>query len=73
MFTLIVAATAYAIHRRYRAAERDGRPLAKSLYVLPVTFAISSSLVGGANMIVHSKAVAELFELQAHDDDDDEA
>lgn len=65
VLTLVVAASAYAVHRKYRAAEKAGRPLASSLYMLPVTFAVSSSLVGGANMIVHSKAVAELFELQA--------
>ncbi|KAL1527164.1 hypothetical protein AB1Y20_015844 [Prymnesium parvum] len=65
LLTLVIAAAAYAVHRRYLAAQKAGRPLARSQYVLPVTFAVSSALVGGANMIVHSKAVAELFELQA--------
>lgn len=64
ILTLVIAAAAYAVHRRYAAADKAQRPLAKSQYVLPVTFAVYSSLVGGANMIVHSKAVAELFELQ---------
>ncbi|KAL3918265.1 MAG: hypothetical protein SGPRY_006085, partial [Prymnesium sp.] len=63
--TLLVSLGAYLVHRKYSAAEKAGRPLANSIYVLPVTFAVAWSLVGGANMIVHSKAVAELLELQA--------
>ncbi|KAL3918264.1 MAG: hypothetical protein SGPRY_006084 [Prymnesium sp.] len=64
IFTLLVSLGAYLVHRKYSAAEKAGRPLANSIYVLPVTFAVAWSLVGGANMIVHSKAVAELLELQ---------
>ena len=51
-------------YNRYQRAERAGRPLRNSIYVLPVTFAVSSALLGGGQMIVHSKAIAELLELQ---------
>lgn len=51
-------------YNRYQRAERAGRPLRNSIYVLPVNFAVSSALLGGGQMIVHSKAIAELLELQ---------
>ena len=31
--------------------------------LLPILFALSSALIGGAQMIVHSKTLAELFDL----------
>ncbi|KAL1511001.1 hypothetical protein AB1Y20_005826 [Prymnesium parvum] len=53
----------YVINRKYHHAQLLGTPLPHSQYVAPVTFALSSALVGGAQMIVHSKAIAELFEI----------
>jgi len=63
--TTAFALLCFAVHARYRRAQREGRPLPRSQYVLPVTYALSSALVGGAQMIVHSKAIAELFEVMA--------
>lgn len=51
------------VHARYEKAERDGARLPNHQYVLPVTFAIPSALLGGAQMIVHSKVLSELSEL----------
>ena len=53
--TVVFAVLCYAVNLRFQRAQRLGRPLPQSQYVLPVTFALSSALVGGAQMIVHSK------------------
>merc|ERR1719473_1512663 len=62
--SLGVAAFAYATHESYARAVEAGHRPKRALYVMPITFAVSSALFGGSQMIVHSKAVAELFELQ---------
>ena len=62
-FSLALAAFCFATYSRYRRALQRRCPLPHSQYMLPVTFALSSALVGGAQMVVHSKAVAELLEI----------
>jgi hypothetical protein len=62
--SLSAALGAYAVHRAHSRALAAGHPKPNHEVVLPVTYALSSALLGGANMIVHSKAVAELVELQ---------
>jgi len=61
--TLLIAIVSYLVHLKYKKASESGEPLSGHKYVLPVTFALSSALVGGAQMIVHSKAIAELSEI----------
>ena len=51
------------VHRVWSQARKKGRPRKYSIVILPISFALSSALVGAAQMIVHSKAVAELFKL----------
>jgi len=59
-----VAFGALGLYRRYRREIAAGGAPKNHQYVLPVSFAVSSALLGGGQMIVHSKAIAELFELQ---------
>ena len=59
-----VAFFALSINRSYTRQLAIGGSPKHHVYVLPVTFAVSSALLGGGQMIVHSKAIAELFELQ---------
>jgi hypothetical protein len=59
-----VATAAHCVHEAYARAVAAGRRPAHAMHVMPVTFAVSSALFGGSQMIVHSKAVAEIFELQ---------
>jgi len=61
--TLALAACCYMVHRRYSDALRAGLKPRHHEHVLPITFAVYSALIGGAQMIVHSKVVAELIEL----------
>mmetsp|Transcript_25883 Transcript_25883/g.46814 ORF Transcript_25883/g.46814 Transcript_25883/m.46814 type:complete len:365 (-) Transcript_25883:53-1147(-) len=63
IITLLIAIFSHLVHLKYKKASESGEPLSGHLYVLPVTFALSSALVGGAQMIVHSKAIAELSEI----------
>jgi len=65
-----VAAVFYVVWRRYRAArklanEGLGKELPYGRAIEPVAFSLSSALFGGGQMIVHSKLLAELFELTA--------
>ena len=62
--TILAAIGAHAVHERYARAAAAGARLRNAQYVMPVAFAVSSALLGGAQMIVHSKAVAEIMELQ---------
>lgn len=58
--------TYWRINAAKKAHDQDPRanPLPEGSEVsLPVLFALSSALIGGAQMIVHSKTVAELFDL----------
>jgi len=64
------AAFFYVVWRRYRharklASEGLGKELPHGRAVEPVAFSLSSALFGGGQMIVHSKLLAELFELTA--------
>ena len=57
-----VAALSLALHLRHKRRVQQGKA-ARHGYTLPVTFALTTSLLGGSQMIVHSKAIAELFKL----------
>ena len=46
----------------YARAVKSGANPRHKQYIMPVTFALSSALFGAAQMIVHSKAIAELLE-----------
>ena len=58
-----VAAVSYVVWRRYAAARTQNRPLPYQGIVEPVAFTLSAALFGGGQMIVHTKLLAELFEL----------
>ena len=59
-----VASGAHMVHASYAKAVAAGLQPRYAHYVMPASFAVSSALFGGSQMIVHSKVVAELFELQ---------
>lgn len=61
--TALIAASCFCVHRRYARARRAGTLLPHAHIVEPAAFALSSALMGGAQMIVHSKAIAEVFEI----------
>ena len=52
-------------HRRLWARRQAGLPVKNAAVVMPVLYAIPSALLGGAQMIVQSKCLAELTELMA--------
>jgi len=60
--TFSIAAAAYIVWRRYEAAPKEA-PLWRADIVEPVAYTISSALFGGGQMIVHTKLLAELIEL----------
>ena len=64
VLTTGVAIVAYMTHEAYARAVKSGANPRHKQYIMPVTFALSSALFGAAQMIVHSKAIAELLELQ---------
>lgn len=64
VLSLMVAAAALMLHNSYDRQLKEGGSPRHHEYIMPVSFALSSALFGGAQMIVHSKAIAELFELQ---------
>lgn len=64
LFVTFFAATAgWAVYFPLARAMKSERPPAIGEAALPVLFALSSALLGGAQMIVHSKAIAELFDI----------
>tara|TARA_B110001452_G_scaffold262925_2_gene263617 strand:- start:627 stop:2096 length:1470 start_codon:yes stop_codon:yes gene_type:complete len=64
LFVTFAAATAgWAIYFPLARAMKTESPPAIGEAALPVLFALSSALLGGAQMIVHSKAIAELFDI----------
>ena len=64
--SLVVAVGAFATHRFYSRWAQRKRPLAHSGIILPVTFTLYSALLGGAQMIVHSKVLSELLYMIFH-------
>ena len=62
--SLGLATAAHMVHESYARAVASGHRPKYAVYVMPISFSVSSALFGGSQMIVHSKAVAELFELQ---------
>jgi uncharacterized membrane protein len=63
--TFAIALVAYIVWRRYNLATRQGKPMAYANVVEPAAFTLSSALFGGGQMIVHTKLLAELLELNA--------
>jgi len=63
--TFSISAVCLVAHRRYWTRSRDGQPIKNAAVVMPVLYAIPSALMGGAQMIVQSKCLAELTELMA--------
>ena len=63
--TFAIAAALYVVWRRYAAARKAKRRLPHHDIVEPVAYTLSSALFGGGQMIVHTKLLAELFELSA--------
>jgi len=61
--TFSLSAVCLVAHNRFERATKAGRPLRRQKQLQPVAFAIPSALLGGAQMIVHSKTLAELAEL----------
>jgi hypothetical protein len=61
--TFALSAFGWVCYFRLHARRGSARKLAK--VGLPALFALSSALVGGAQMIVHSKALAEMFDMVA--------
>ena len=62
--SIIAALAALYTHKTYGRRLEIGDNPPHHRIVLPVTYAISSALLGGANMIVHSKVISELLSLQ---------
>ena len=63
--TFVIAAATYVLWRYYCAARVRGEMMPYHNIVEPVAFTLSSALFGGGQMIVHTKLIAELFELSA--------
>lgn len=61
--TLSFAAAAAGWAAYFRLRGRATRSAFTESVTLPALFAVSSALLGGAQIIVHSKALAELFDL----------
>ena len=63
--TFALSGLGWFAYFRLRAAARGPRPPKIAEVGLPALFAVSSALIGGAQMIVHSKGLAELFDMLA--------
>jgi len=63
VLTFALSVVCLVAHSRYEKARKEGRPMRYQDQLQPVAFAIPSALLGGAQMIVHSKTLAELCEL----------
>lgn len=62
--TVGIAAAAFSFHALVTRREERGEALPPhAALLLPVSYTLSSALVGGAQMIVHSKVVSELLAL----------
>jgi len=62
VITLSVAAASFVAHRIYRRREKQGVPPPHPA-LLPVCYAVYCSLVGGAQLIVHSKMISVLLSV----------
>lgn len=60
-----ISAVALIAHKRLWARRAAGLPVKNAEVYLPVLYAIPSTLLGGSQMIVQSKCLAELIELMA--------
>ena len=66
MITLSVAAAAFTVHRRYRKLDQEGTPPPHPA-LLPVCYSLYCALVGGAQLIVHSKMISVLLSVITED------
>jgi uncharacterized membrane protein len=58
-----VAAVLFIVWKMYVRAKKARRKLPYAHVVEPVAYTLSAALFGGGQMIVHTKAIAELFEI----------
>ena len=62
--SLLIAAAAFVTHRTLRRRLTAGETMpAHASLVLPFSYTIYSALIGGAQMIVHSKVISELLAM----------
>jgi len=61
--SLALGASMYVTHRIYARELANGVALRHHRLVMPISYTLSSALLGGAQMIVHSKVVSELIGL----------
>ena len=64
--TFTASAVGWTVYGQLKKMEANGSAgVAVTDVALPALFALSSALIGGAQMIVHSKALAEVFDMMA--------
>jgi len=63
IFTFSLSGLGWLMYGKLLAASKTEHPPQIAEVGLPALFAVSSALIGGAQMIVHSKALAELFDM----------
>mmetsp|Transcript_38437 Transcript_38437/g.101353 ORF Transcript_38437/g.101353 Transcript_38437/m.101353 type:complete len:520 (+) Transcript_38437:90-1649(+) len=64
VLTFSGSAFGWLVYYRLQRQHKDGvGSQAVTDFALPALFAVSSALIGGAQMIVHSKALAEVFDM----------
>jgi hypothetical protein len=63
VISFILSAIGLAVHSWYDRRKREGLPRPYEADLKPIAFAVPSALLGGAQMIIHSKVVSELAEL----------
>jgi len=62
LFSFCASGLGWVLYYRLRRAHKV-QPSGFAAVALPALFAVSSALIGGAQMIVHSKALAEVFDM----------
>lgn len=63
LLSLALSIVCLVLHSRWAKMRAEGRPPRHHQYLMPIAFAVPSALLGGAQMIVHSKTLAELGEI----------
>jgi len=63
IFTFALAGAGWVAYSKLLKASKSKNPPPIAEVGLPALYAVSSALIGGAQMIVHSKALAELFDM----------
>ena len=65
-----VAAAAHVVHERYARAAASGHPPRHALYVMPISFAVSSALFGGSQVWLGWQPALIAASRQPHDAND---